>query len=89
MKKIELSRFQPPGRDPVQGVLLRSVVILAFQKGEEPHGMPAKAFNEGGWDFVLPVVVSQGPAQKTSAIRGAQRFKRVAIQTAAANPGGY
>ena len=49
--------------------------------------MPAQRINEPRRDLALPVIVGDGAAEKTAAMRGAQRLERIRVQARAADPG--
>src|SRR5437764_6912180 len=49
--------------------------------------MPAEGLNKARRDFLLAIVVSDRFAEKFSVIRSAQRFKRIGVQSMAADSG--
>jgi hypothetical protein len=86
MEEIVATAVEMTRRYPIQIFLFGSIIIRAIQKREQPHRVPAQRLNEARWNFVLPIVVSDGFAKKIFSIRRAQSFKRIRVQARSADP---
>jgi hypothetical protein len=87
MEKVVAPRGKLTGGDPVEILLFRAVIIRPIHEGDEAHGMPAERIDELSRNFLLPVVIRDGAAEKSPAVRGAQGFERVCVEARAADPG--
>jgi hypothetical protein len=65
MEEIEFARGEAAGGHAVERVFLGAVVVFAFEKGEQPHGIPPETFDQGLRNLALPIVVGEGAPEKS------------------------
>ncbi len=80
MKEIVTPGLQVPGSDPVEILLFRAVIVRPIEERDQAHWMQPQGMDHRRRDFLLPVIISNRLAEKSSTIRRAQRFKRIRIQ---------
>src|SRR5205085_910503 len=86
VEKIITPGREMPRRDPVEVLLLCSVIVRAVEKRNEPHRMPAQGMDVAGRDFALAIIVGDGAPEKSAAMRGAQGFEGIRVQAGPADP---
>jgi hypothetical protein len=87
MEKVITPGRQVPGRNPVEILLFRAVIVRAVEKRNKADGMPAEGVDVAGRDLALPVVIGDSAPEKSAAIRSPQSLERVGIEAGAADPG--
>ena len=87
VEEIVSSGLELPGGDPIEVFLLRSIIIGAIEKRDQPHGMPAQRLDVTRRNLALPVIVSHGAPEESAAIGRPQGFKRVGIEPGSADSG--
>jgi UDP-glucose:(heptosyl)LPS alpha-1,3-glucosyltransferase len=86
VEKIVVAGGKLTRGDPIEVFLFRAVIIWSVERGKKPHGMPAQGVNLARRNFALPIIISDGFAEKAAAIGCPQRLKRVGVESVTAHP---
>src|SRR5205807_3676262 len=69
MEEIVTAGGEMARRDPIEIFFFRPVVIRPVEERDQADRMPAQRIDEPRRDLTLPVIVSDGAAEKTAAMR--------------------